>query len=86
MPPLRSLFGLGRLAGGLAGGGIGAATAGPDEDPILRGLGGAALGGLAIPGAVGAAARGYQRRPKIAPGQVPSEGGKRGGLAEAITD
>ena len=86
MPPLRSLFGLGRLAGGLAGGGIGAATAGPDEDPILRGLGGAALGGLALPGAVGAAARGYQRRPKIAPGQVPSEGGKRGGLSEAITD
>jgi hypothetical protein len=102
MPPLRSLLGLGRLAGGLAGGGIGAATAGPDEDPILRGLGGAALGGLAIPGAVGAAARGYMRRPKTptvlpgsrgprpasawASGQGRRQGGKRGGLSEAITD
>ena len=83
MPPLRSLLKIGRLAGGLGGGAIGAATAEPDESPLLRGLGGAALGGLVLPGAIGSAARGFRRQVPLPKGQT---GTQRGGISEALAD
>ena len=83
MPPLRSLLKIGRLAGGLGGGAIGAATAEPDESPLLRGLGGAALGGLVLPGAIGSAARGFRRQVPLPKGHT---GTRRGGISEALAD
>jgi hypothetical protein len=75
MPPLRSLMRLGPLASGLMGGAIGAGTAEPDENALLRGLGGAALGGIVGPGAIGSAARAYKRG-----------GGGATGVADAASD
>ena len=83
MPPLRSLLKVGRLAGGLGGGAYGAATAEPDESPLLRGLGGAALGGLVLPGAIGSAARGFRRQVPLPGGQA---GTRPGGLGEALAE
>lgn len=83
MPPLRSLLRAGRLVSGLGGGAYGAATAEPDESPLLRGLGGAALGGLVLPGAIGSAARGFRRQVPLPKGQT---GTRRGGISEALAD
>ena len=70
MPPLGSLLpvakrigrgltsGVGRLVGGGAGGAYGAGTAEEDENPLLRGLGYGALGGVVAPSALRAAGRG----------------------------
>ncbi|GEM_PF-3576850 len=83
MPPLRSLLKLGRLATGVGGGAYGAATAEPDESPLLRGLAGAALGGGVLPGAIGAASRGFRRQVPRPRGQA---GTQRGGLGEALSE
>mgnify|MGYP001216541014 CR=1 FL=1 len=83
MPPLRSLLRAGRLVSGLGGGAIGAATAEPDESALMRGLGGAALGGLVLPGAIGSAARGFRRPVPLPKGQT---GTRRGGFGEALAD
>ena len=74
-PPIKPLLGLARLGSTALGAGVGAATAEEDESRLLRGLGGALLGGVVAPGAVGAAARGYRRG-----------GGGATGAADALTE
>ena len=79
MSRIKPLLGLARLGSTVLGGGLGAASAGPDESPLLRGLGGAVLGGVVGPGAVGSAVRGYRRG--------RAGGGTRAtGLAEGLTE
>lgn len=75
MPLVKPLLQLGRLGATAIGGALGAATAEPDENPLLRGLGGAALGGVVGPAALGAAARGYRKG-----------GGGKIGVADALSE
>jgi len=106
VPPLGSLLpvakrigrgltsGVGRLVGGGAGGAYGAGTAEEDENPLLRGLGYGALGGVVAPSALRAAGRGLNdftyfsmlsSPDTIARGNFGAIGGALGGALEMAT-